>query len=465
MVVQNCACAETYTNSSMYWQPTICDLGKNTMLYAAPDRATQDLASSMHWQPAVCDLGNNTMLYAVPDRTTPDMAAQISGGECVAGTETYPQYQVRYGAKYDVGADTSPRYLDRVFATCDDVSQAMKGFRVNTENAGSDHGTIQASAMCTKNAKRTRNTKTLRTQYRPAHLGAVPHVADCDGKGLVGIGFETNPDDDDYLRMRYDCAYDIETYPKDSQTYYTGWSGDGQSLDSYDQHTVKCPNEDTVLTRVEYYKCPHTRSVTAKFVCAPFRPGQGISHDDDTYTAEPPTSPRAILTRNVSGDMNYERELAGVFSPIGENLKNSAIRIGDMATEVGKGLVKVGKGVGGMFSGVGNGFVDGGNAFVVKVKTAGQDVVQNDIGSIGNAFKSFPKVVKTRSDESVKQNLDPELDSVRNIGDDIKKSANEFKQNISKTFSGFFQAVPSAFKSFKEESKTCWKSVDRAWKI
>lgn len=429
------------------------------------DRDIEFFSSS--WIPAQCDLGSDVQRFSTPDmQTFPDISEELKKTQCDASTGgSTTRHEIAEGSRYDVGADDSPRYLDRVFATCDDRGQAMKGFRINTENVGFN-GSIQSFAMCTDSASRPlRNTKTERTSYRSARLGAQPHVADCKGKAIVGMGFETDPNDDDMLRMRFDCANDVETIPDQKLSYFTGWSGSGDALDSYDNHSVKCPNKNTVLTRVQYYECPHTKQVTAKYECAPYLPMTPVSLENEVYEAEPVTPPGAVLTRDVSGEMYYVSELGKVFAPIGRDLKNSAERIGDMAEESIKGVGKLAKGLSGVFVGVGKGVVQGGNRLASNVVTSGKAMVNEDIGSIGTAFKSFPKVVKTKADQSAKDNLKPPMDSVKNIGTQVKQDADRFKKQIAGTFTGLVGGVPTAFKTFAAESKTCWTEVGRAWKI
>lgn len=415
------------------------------------------------WIPMTCKFDDSVTRITIADE---DNFASLNDESAACHSTPDPgRFKVTEGEKHAIDFDMHARYLDRAFATCDKESQVMSGFKVNTEGVGTEQGTIQASAMCSTDlSHRRRNTKTYYTPYRNANLGASVHEADCKGKALVAIGFETDQDDDDNLRMRYDCAYDVETFPASSQTYYTGWYGRGNTVDSLDMHTVKCPNEKFAISKIKYYICPHTQEMTAVYDCVPYT-DDPISIDDNHYKADPYVPPGAILTEDVTADLQFEDEFRRMFSPIGKNIAGTAKSIGDIGKHVGEGIVKVGKGMGQLFKGVGNGFVGAGNNLGKNVKSSGKQFVNQDIGSIRNAAISFPKVVKSRAVESYKKNIENEIESIKAIGPNISNKADRFGKKIKQTFSALGSGIPYAFTKFGDTSEECWKKVGDAWRI
>lgn len=431
--------------------------------------------ASDSWPLAACDLGKDVTLHSVGD-VSYDGPAGLANScpvdpqrqQCGPASAGNALGVLSEGPVAHIGSDTAPRYLDRAFASCDPVHGAMSGFRINTESVGSDRGSLQATALCAAHVqhRQSGNTQTRRTPYVNAWQGAAGLVADCDGdKALVAMGFETDAADDDKLRMRYDCAYDTEIDTASTARYYTGWSGTGDTVDAYDQHTVRCPLPRQVLTRVEYKRCPRTQLVSAVYDCAKTTHDPRIVVGDAFYSADPPTQPSAVLTRDVTGDMQFDRELAKSFSPLAENLVGAGRQIGKIAENTVLGVGRVGRGVGAVFTGVGNGFVGAGNKMATQVKLGGEQFVKQDLGKVERAFTTMPGAVKARVDASVKANLDPALKAVTGVGKGINSSVENFKKRISQTFSGIIEGIPAAFDRFGGQSKTCWKSVGSAWRV
>jgi hypothetical protein len=424
------------------------------------------LNTANSWNPATCDLGPRVVRVGQQD--LPDIDLQTEQNNCQNQVNSLPDPSspVVLGQEHPIGEDTSPRYLDRVYAGCDNVGQVMTGFRVNTNGAGTENGTIQGSAMCTKELRRQNNTKTSYSPYVFAPSGVASLKADCQGKAMVGVGFETDPQNDDRLRLRFDCAYDVETLPASQETYFTGWYGDGDAVDALDQHTVKCPLSNYVLSGMEYVKCPNTQDITATFSCVPTTgvPVTSLDPTHEVYAMATVQPPNAELYVDVTGIMQYDEELKQIFQPLGQNVKNTAIEVGRMATRVGDGAVQVGKGLGSLFKGVGNGFVSAGNNVARVVRTRGKDIETTAKATESN-FTSIPKHVRDKSIDAKNRFVDPELKRIGGLGGKISGEAGRFKTNLVQLFNGIIDGVPKSFTSFENTAKTCFQSVEKAWAV